>query len=322
MVNMKTLIRIVFVIFIANGIDCLGGVCDDCCDCLKIKEYEEINEEGNTAPKSLVNANWCNAKKDLVLKIFKKKDDNVSPSEGNEDKISIKLAENDNSKIEYLHEKEDELKLEDKKYALFEIKTNTNKTVYLYCSDVESSGDYKGIFKDKGHISISVIACDTENVRDVRCMFANCMHLKKLNIRKFNITKVTDMRYMFWRCRKLEKLEFRKDFNTENVTNMEGMFYLCCKLTELDLKNFNTEKVTNMKYMFSSCSSLKDLNIKNFNTSNVTDMTRMFDGCSSLEKLEIKKKFDTTKVTNKSNIFDRCEKLPQKTQNKILGENE
>ena len=74
--------------------------------------------------------------------------------------------------------------------------------------------------------------------------------------------------------------------------------------------------------MFANCSSLKDLNIKNFNTSNVTDMTRMFDGCSSLEKLEIKKKFDTTKVTNKSNIFDRCEKLPQKTQNKILGENE
>ena len=29
---MRTLIRIVFVIFIANGIDCLGGVCDNCCD--------------------------------------------------------------------------------------------------------------------------------------------------------------------------------------------------------------------------------------------------------------------------------------------------
>ena len=45
---MKMLIRIVFVIFIANGIDCLGGVCDNCCDwydCFKKKEYEEIEKQ-------------------------------------------------------------------------------------------------------------------------------------------------------------------------------------------------------------------------------------------------------------------------------------
>ena len=38
---MRTLIRIVFVIFIANRIDCLGGVCYNCCDCFKNKEEEE-----------------------------------------------------------------------------------------------------------------------------------------------------------------------------------------------------------------------------------------------------------------------------------------
>ena len=49
---MRILIRIVFIIFIANGIDCLGRVCDNCCDCIKggIKEYEEIKEyEDNIA---------------------------------------------------------------------------------------------------------------------------------------------------------------------------------------------------------------------------------------------------------------------------------
>ena len=48
MVNMKTLIRIVFVIFIANRIDCLGSVCDDFCgcrDCLKKKEEKEKKEK-------------------------------------------------------------------------------------------------------------------------------------------------------------------------------------------------------------------------------------------------------------------------------------
>ena len=76
MANMKTLIRIVFVIFIANGIDCLGGVCDNCCDCFncfkdkdeneKIEEYEEIKEDENNTAKSLVNKGWyMNPKKIL-----------------------------------------------------------------------------------------------------------------------------------------------------------------------------------------------------------------------------------------------------------------
>ena len=116
MVNMRILIRIVFVIFIANGIDCLGGVCDNCCDCLKkkdenkeIKEYEEIKEEGKITAKSLVNNIWYNAKKNKpVLKIFKKKDDNVSPSTENGDKISFKLDESNKLKKTDQNENEDE----------------------------------------------------------------------------------------------------------------------------------------------------------------------------------------------------------------------
>ena len=80
---MRILIRIVFVIFIANGIDCLGSdnCCDNCCDCFKkeekkeeIEEYEEIKEEGDNTAISLVNDDWIKTKeKNLVLKIFKKK---------------------------------------------------------------------------------------------------------------------------------------------------------------------------------------------------------------------------------------------------------
>ena len=102
---MRILIRIVFVIFIANGIDCLGEVCDNCCDCLKIKEYEEIEgdenekikkeeekqkdeeekkeeekeeyeeieedeeikEDGNNTAESLVNKDWFKAKKKKTI---------------------------------------------------------------------------------------------------------------------------------------------------------------------------------------------------------------------------------------------------------------
>ena len=100
---MKTLIRIVFVIFIANGIDCLGGVCDNCCDCFKgkkeeeeIKEYEEIKGNENITVKSLVNKDWYKAKEknkenNLVLKIFKKKDDNAFQSKKMEIKFQLNL---------------------------------------------------------------------------------------------------------------------------------------------------------------------------------------------------------------------------------------
>ena len=348
MANMKTLIRIAFVIFIANRIDCLGGVCDNCCDCLKIKEYEEIKDEGNIAAESLVNKDWYNVKKEnLVLKIFKKKDDNVSPSKGNGDKISIKLVGKDNSKITYLQEKGDELKLEDKKYVFFEIKTITNKTVYLYCSDVETSVDNKGIFLNKNHKGISVFACDIENVTNMNSMFYGCNSLKKLDIKKFdtlnitnmegmfnlcssltkldlenfNTTNVTNMGHMFFKCYNLTKLNL-KNFDTSKVTNMESMFSLCSSLTKLDLKNFDTSKVTNMSSMFFACISLTNLDIENFNTTKVTDVGYMFFYCSSLKNLKFGQNFNTSNVTNKKDMFSWCDNLSDKIIYKILGINE
>ena len=174
----------------------------------------------------------------------------------------------------------------EQKYALFEIKTQKEEeTVYLYCSDVESLCGKDvvdcGIFEETKHVSISVIACDTE--------------------------KVTNMWHMFANCKSLEKLEFGKSFNTSNVRDMKGMFYRCSSLTKLDLKNFNTKNVTNMEGMFCNCSNLKEINFgNNFNTSNVTNMGCMFYDCSSLgisEISEIEKKIDTTKVTNKTGMF-------------------
>ena len=322
---MKTLIRIVFVFFIANRIDCLGGVCDNCCDCLKekkeeekkgenndekkdeenkdekkIMEYEEIEEDEINTAISLVNDDWYKAKEKNkenkpILKIFKKKDDGVFPSKDNGDKISIKLDENKNPKIVYQKGAEDEPNLGGKKYAFFEIKTKEEKTVYLYCSDVETIDIYSGIFSDKDHKSISVIACDTE--------------------------KITNMAFMFSCCSNLTELDL-KNFNTTNVRNMKCMFDLCSSLTELDLKNFNTTNVTNMGGMFSNCSSLKKLDLQNFNTTNVTVMKGMFYFCKSLENLKFGKNFNVTKGTDIRNMFDECNNLSADIKIKFLGENE
>ena len=336
---MRTLIRIVFIIFIVNGIDCLGGVCDNCCDCLKkkdenedkdeneeIKEYEEIKEEGKITAKSLVNKNWYNAKKNKpVLKIFKKKDDNVSPSEDNKYKISIEFDENNNPKITDENEAVDPLNLKGEKYALFGIKTQEEgNTVYLYCSDVESStgnnGIFEGIFECTYHKSISIIACDTENVTYMGHMFSCCSNLTELDLKNFNTTNVKNMNSMFYKCSSLTKLNLQ-NFNTSNVTSMYSMFYECRSLENLEFgENFNTTNVTNMNSMFKKCSNLTKLDLQNFNTTKVTYMKNMFSECSSLTDLKFCDNFNTINVKYTNKMFDKCS-LSKEIQNKILGIN-
>ena len=336
MAKMRILIKIVFAIFIANGIDCLGEVCDNCCDCLKVKEYEEIEGDENDPAKELVNKDWYNAKKNKpVLKMFIKEENGVFKD--NKNKVSFKLEGNNNPKIAYQNGHEDKLKLKDKKYALFEIKTQEEETVYLYCSDIESSGYndvFNGIFEKTNHKSISVIACDTENVTDMSKMFFKCSKLTELNLQNFNTTNVVDMEEMFVECSELTELNLQnfntsnvtymskmffecskltdlnlQNFNTSNVEDMSFMFYVCSSLKKLDLKIFNTEKVTNMEEMFAGCGSLKELDLKNFDTINVKDMRSMFCGCSSLEKLEFGENFNTTNVVDMEEMFYECSSL-------------
>ena len=294
---MKTLIRIVFVIFIANRIDCLGEVCDNCCDCFNCFNKKKAE--------SLVNTDWCKAKEDIVLKIFTKEDDNVFTSKGNEDKISFKLDEKDNSKIDRQNGPK-KLKLEDQKYALFEIKTQKEETVYLYCSDIESCM-YDGIFKRKTHVSISVIACDTEKVTNMERMFYCCSNLTELDLKNFNTTNVENMNSMFYYCNSLTELDL-KNFNTENVTDMRCMFNECSSLTNLNIKYFDTKNVMHMNSMFSGCRNLTELDIRNFNTSNVTDMSYMFFECSRLTELDLQY-FNTSNVTDMSGMFSFCRGL-------------
>ena len=293
MVNMKTLIRIVFVIFIANRIDCLGSVCDDFCgcrDCLKKKEYEEIEGDENNPAKELVNKDWFKAKKNKpVLKLFIKEENGVFKD--NENKVSFKLEGNNNPKIAYLNGNEDPLKLSDKKYAFFEIKTITNNTGYLYCSDVESGGINEGIFTYMGYINISVIACDIENVMNMNSMFCHCYGLEKLDL---------------------------QNFNTTGVTNMMEMFALCSNLTELNIQSFNTINVTDMRSMFSGCSSLKKLDLKNFNTTKVwNNMNKMFYNCNNLTDLKFGDNFNITKVTDVEYMFRGCKSFPEKIRSNL-----
>ena len=77
-------------------------------------------------------------------------------------------------------------------------------------------------------------------------MFALCELLTKIDVSKFNTSKVTSMRAMFSYCKSLSSLDI-SSFNTKSVTDMNWMFYKCTSLTKLNLTNFVT---TNAETVF------------------------------------------------------------------------
>ena len=118
-------------------------------------------------------------------------------------------------------------------------------------------------------------------------MFSSCINLEKLNISKFDTSKVIYMSYMFSYCKSLTSLDLL-NFNTSLVKDMEGMFMGLWSLTEIYLSNFDTSKVINMGFMFSSCLSLTSLDLSNFNTSLVKYMISMFKKCLNLKYINLK----------------------------------
>ena len=159
----------------------------------------------------------------------------------------------------------------------------------------------------------------TDNVQNMRSMFAGLSELKELDVSDFNTSNVTTMYHMFTGCKGLETLDV-SNFNTSKVTDMEQMFDCCTSLTELDLSNFDTSNVTNMAAMFSmwygnengECliSNLKELDVSNFNTSKVTDMNNMFS-CSNVPEIKGLENFDTNNVTTMYHMFAYSKNLTE-----------
>ena len=129
-------------------------------------------------------------------------------------------------------------------------------------------------------IKIDLSKFDSSRVTDMRCMFSSCTSLESLNLNNFKTSLVKDMYGMFMNCISLKNLDL-KSFDTSNVISMYFMFYSCDSLISLDLSNFNTSKVNQMYGMFNHCISLIRLNLINFDIKQGTSKTDMFSGVNS-----------------------------------------
>ena len=137
-------------------------------------------------------------------------------------------------------------------------------------------------------------------------MFYTLSNITKVDLSKFDFSKVTSMFKMFDGCTSLTSINFF-NINTSSINDM-GCLFFGCNITFIDISGFDTSKVTNMSYMFTNCKSLISLDLSNFNTSSVKTMEYMFDHCFSLLSLDLNN-FDTSLVISMNNMFYYCIKL-------------
>ena len=70
----------------------------------------------------------------------------------------------------------------------------------------------------------------TDNVTDMREMFAGCMNLTSLDLSRFYTSNVTDMQYMFAGCDNLTTIYVGNGWDVSKVTNSDEMFSGCFNL--------------------------------------------------------------------------------------------
>ena len=279
-----------------------------------ISMEENIDEETK-----LVNEDWLKEKKNnnssLVLKLFLKKNDSEFSSVDETININIK-NENGKDIICNADEVENFLSLNEKKWALFEIKNkneNENKKKYLYCSDIDSPfkenvGDYGMFQKIEDIEEVNVVVCDSINVKRTSAMFALCKNLVSLNLKKLNTQNVEDMRNMFGFCNKLKNV-----FLFENVTKVVNMAYLFNNCNSLETINgwndWEMKNVCEVSNMFANCQNLKEIvGIEKWNAPNVCNMEKMFYNCRNLESLNLSW-VNVKNINNWEKTFGGCQKL-------------
>ena len=155
---------------------------------------------------------------------------------------------------------------------------------------------------------------ETPNLINMYAMFNNNQEITKMDLSKFDTSKVQSFGGIFYNCYRLKELNlsnwvlngslggnfisilmggtnsFLEKIEMKNAdfgTSMDATFYNLTNLKELNLDNANTSKVTSMSSTFANDSQIKELDLSSFNTNNVTNMDGTFANMNSLTKLTL-----------------------------------
>ena len=132
---------------------------------------------------------------------------------------------------------------------------------------------------DRGQYNLNDI--DTSEITDMSFLFSGFDNydLSKLDISKWDVSKVRDMHSMFAFCN-----NFNSDlskWDVSKVRRMECMFYEC-HIFNSDLSKWDVSKVRDMGHTFYECHNFNS-DLTKWNTGKVKNKNNIFSGCNSLQ---------------------------------------
>ena len=128
-------------------------------------------------------------------------------------------------------------------------------------------------------------------------MFYSLSNIVEIDFTGFDCSSVSRVKCLFEDCINLKKITFNSNFG--EINSLYRTFSNCNSLTSIDLSVFDTSQVSEMQYLFNNCNSLLYLNISNFITSEVYSMEYMFYSCTSLRSIIFPSNIDTQKFKYK-----------------------
>lgn len=175
-------------------------------------------------------------------------------------------------------------------------------------SNVESLGDTFRNCKKLSDVS-ALKKWNTSKVKTLAYLFEACSELHSLNgledwntssvtsillifsstdltdisaLRRWDVSKVTDMRFIFRNNYNLEDLSALSNWNTISATDFTSAFRELKKIKDLEaFRNWNVSNVETFGSMFSGDSALEDASaINDWNIQSGTSFTNMFSGCN------------------------------------------
>ena len=202
--------------------------------------------------KTLVNKNWLEGKEkqnDFLLVCLQKDGDIVSLQKDGD------TYKNTEKKIKKYSDNNDLLKISSKTYVLFEIEIKKNiqvETIYLYCSNINST-ETNGMFEGCESIQkISVVVGEIAEINDIHKMFNSCKNLKEIdfNYLLFNEESQLQCAEIFINCEKLNCIKLVSTENfclrtyLENKYNSSSSLKLSEKFTSYIYKAKNQEDLS------------------------------------------------------------------------------
>lgn len=120
---------------------------------------------------------------------------------------------------------------------------------------------------------------DLSKVTSFNNTFAHCSGLKNVKF-PTEMGMITNLYYTFTSCNVLEEIDL-KNFNLSKMTDMSNCFENCWNLKKIDLSFLNNTVLRKTGYLFRRCYQLQEIYLDNLNLTQITTFSYMFTDCGS-----------------------------------------